>query len=155
MSGTFTSTISLISLLTIVIVVAVVVVVVAVVIDVVNGVVVNASTTFSVTVLVIGVEVVVGISLCSESMSGILTSTMSLISTTVSSSLVLVLPSGEFPLPESSNQPGFGFQFGFELNFNPGSDFTFFLFVAVFFVFPSCTGLCQRAVFDSIANLRD
>ena len=59
MSGTFTSTMPLISLLTIVIVVAVVVVVVAVVIDVVNGVVVNASTTFSVTVLVIGVEVVV------------------------------------------------------------------------------------------------
>ena len=59
MSGTFTSTMPLISLLTIVIVVAVVVVVVAVVIDVVNGVVVNASTTFSVTVLVIGFEVVV------------------------------------------------------------------------------------------------
>ena len=61
MSGTLTSTIPLISLFAIVVVVVVVfvIVVVAVVLDVVNGVVVNTSTTFSVTVLVIGVEVVV------------------------------------------------------------------------------------------------
>ena len=61
MSGTLTSTMPLISLFAIVVVVVVVfvIVVVALVLDVVNGVVVNASKTFSVTVLVIGLEVVV------------------------------------------------------------------------------------------------